>query len=134
MSIHERDVMRTLLLVAVLALLSPLASAQAGEAYYLVMFGSQRTPTNPNYSHTWATFAKVCWAGDGPCLDDATLEAHTISWLPVNQKVRINALLPEPGHNFDLPTTLVWANATNQRTSVWGPYPIEPQLYARALA
>jgi hypothetical protein len=110
------------------------ASAQAGEEYYLLMFGSQRVPANPNYSHTLATFVKATWLGDGPCPVNPTLEAHTISWLPANLKIRTNALLPECGHNFDLHQSLDFAYATDQRVSLWGPYRIHPELYHRALA
>ena len=53
--------------------------------------GSQRTPTNPNYTHTWATFVRASWPGDGPCPENAVLEDLTISWLPVSGQVRVNA-------------------------------------------
>jgi hypothetical protein len=97
------------------------------------MFGSQRVPANPNYSHSFATFVKVTCPEGGPNPREQRLEAHTISWLPANLKVRVNALLPESGHNFDLPETLDFANSTCQRVSMWGPYPIDPELYCRAL-
>ena len=120
---------------ALLLLLSaPFTSgANAGEEYFLLMYGSQRTSNNPNYSHTFATFVKVIWVGPGPCPPNAAIESHTISWLPENLKVRIGALLPECGHNFDLHTTLAFAYASDTRVSVWGPYPIEPNLYYAAL-
>lgn len=102
--------------------------AHATDQYFLLMFGSQRTPVNPNYSHTFATFVKVKSAPQA-----SISETHTVSWLPANMKVRIGALLPEPGHNFDLHTTLAMANATQQRVSLWGPYPIHPEAYDRAL-
>lgn len=110
--------------------------ATAGEAYYTLMFGSQTVPSNPNYSHSWATFVRVCWDGDGPCplkAEKVKIEAHTISWLPANMKVRVNALFPECGYNFDLPQTLDFANGTCQRVSMWGPYPICPDLFHRAM-
>ena len=119
--------------IAVLLFLNGIANVQAGENYYLAMFGSQRVPSNPNYSHSWATFIKVSWDGDGPCPADARLESHTISWLPANMKVRIGALFPEAGHNFDLHTTMDSAYSTCQRVSMWGPYPICEELYCRAL-
>lgn len=108
--------------------------AHAGEDYFLLMFGSQRVPANPNYSHTFATFVRGSWPGDGPCQGNMQLEAHTISWLPANLKVRTGALLPECGHNFDLPESLDFAYRTDQRVSLWGPYRIHPELYHRALA
>ena len=39
--------------------------AHAGEDYYLLMFASQRIPNNPNYAHTFATFVRATWEGDG---------------------------------------------------------------------
>ena len=66
---------------ALLPLFSP--TAQAGEAYYLLMFGAQRTPNvNPNYTHSFAVFVKACWPGDGPCPTNPAIEHHIISWLP----------------------------------------------------
>ncbi len=109
-------------------------SARAGEAYYVFMFGSQRTPNNPNYSHTWATFVRVTWPGDGPLCGPAHFEAHTISWLPANGVVRINALLPECGRNFGLHETIRHSLDNCERVSLWGPFPIEGCLFRRALA
>jgi hypothetical protein len=118
--------------VLVLFAFTPLANG--GEDYFLVMFGSQTVPANPDHSHTWATFVRVTWEGNGPCPVDAKLEAHTISWLPATMIVRINAFLPESGHNFNLMETLDFAYGTCQRVSMWGPYRICPQLYERALS
>ena len=120
---------RKTLVLPILILLAFAANAAADE-YYLLMFGSQRVPANPNYAHTFATFVKVCQTG--PAKKTIT-EAHTISWLPANLKIRIGALLPEDGHNFGLHETLKFAGSTKQRVSLWGPYPIEPELYERAL-
>jgi hypothetical protein len=118
----------------ILFFMSVSQTAQAGEEYYLLMFGSQRVPANPNYSHTFTTFVRATWAGDSPCPVNPVLEIHTISWLPANLKIRTGALSPECGHNFDLHETLDVANATRQRVSLWGPYRIQPELYERALA
>jgi hypothetical protein len=106
-------------------------AATAGEAYFLLVFGSQRIPNDPNYSHSYATFVRVAGEGPDPCA--YVVEPHTISWFPANLKVRINALFPEPGHNFDLHTSLRHACANGERTSVWGPYVIDRDLYCRAL-
>jgi hypothetical protein len=119
-------------LAGALALAAPPA-ARAGEAYYLLMFGSQRIPNNPNYAHSFATFVRVRWAGNGPCCTPFLLESHTISWLPANLKIRVNALLPECGKNFDPHTTLRYVLGNKERVSLWGPYPIEKCLYDRAL-
>jgi hypothetical protein len=117
--------------LAVLLTLASVGTARADEAYFLLVFGSQRTPPNPDYSHSFATFVKV--TGEGPCLENPCLEAHTISWLPANLMVRTCALLPECGHNFDLHPTLRYVFDSQERVSVWGPYRIEPELYCRAL-
>ena len=85
--------------------------------YFLLMFGSQRVPPNPNYSHTFATFVKVGWDGDGPCPKDARLRADTISWLPTKLKIRVNALRPEPGANLALSASLFVLTLIRQSAS-----------------
>lgn len=103
-------------------------AAPADEFYFLAMFGSQRIPNNPNYSHTFATFVRA--GGDGPCPKAFTVEeTFTISWLPANTVVRTGALLPECGHNFTLPETLDIALGDQERVSLWGPYRIDEALY-----
>ena len=108
-------------------------NARGGEEFYVLMFGSQRIPNNPNYAHTFATFVRVCWDGPGPCPKNAQLESHTISWMPANLQPRVMALLPECGTNLDLQASLDLVYTTQQRLSMWGPYPIEPDLYDRAI-
>jgi hypothetical protein len=71
------------------------STAHAGDDFFLLMFGSQRTPSDPNYAHSFATFVRASWPGDGPCPAGAVLEATTISWLPRNGVVRTCALHPE---------------------------------------
>lgn len=109
------------------------APARAGEDFYLLMFSAQRTPNDPDYSHSWASFVRVTWPGNGPCPGNPTLEVHTISWLPANLAVRILAIVPERGRNFDLNTTIRFHLDQQARVSMWGPYRIEPDLYCRAL-
>jgi hypothetical protein len=121
------------LAAAFVLLLASARGAHAGEAFYLLMFGSQRTPANPSYSHTWATFVRATWEGDGPCPHNPTIEEHTMSWLPETMVVRLWALLPECGALFELHTTIHWALDTQQRISMWGPYQIEPDLYYKAM-
>lgn len=118
--------------LALFALGQP-APAAAGEAYYVIMYAYQRIPNNPNYSHTWATFARATWPGDGPPCGKVTLEAYTISWLPVNGVVRTYALLPECGKNWDLHSTLKLGLDDGARLSLWGPYQTNADLYYRAL-
>lgn len=121
-----------LVLVALVLLLAA-GRARAGEAWYLLMFGAQRVPNNPNYSHTWATFVRACWAGDGPGPAAPRLEAHTISWMPRTMVVRTLALRPECGGNYDVHATVRWCLGNDMRVSLWGAYQIDPELYDRAL-
>ncbi len=119
------------LLAAALLLPAGASRVAAHDAYFLLMFASQQTPPYPNHSHTFATFVRVRYDGAQPC--HPVMEAYTISWLPANLKIRDAALLPEPGHNFGLLESLQVAAEDHQRTSLWGPYQIDPDLYNRAL-
>jgi hypothetical protein len=118
------------LAAAVLALV-PASKAQAGEAHYLMVFGSQRIPNEPAYSHSFATFVRACWPGNGPCPERPKLEAYTISWLPRALPLRLYVLEPECGRNYGLDETIQYALASCERVSMWGPYQIEPELYGR---
>src|SRR5947208_13930582 len=100
---------RFLALAAIVILCISANGATASDEYFMLMFGSQRVPANPNYSHTSATFVKVSWPVAGA---PGRLSAATVSWLPANLKIRTSALLPEPGQNFDLPTSLAVAYRT----------------------
>lgn len=113
-----------------LALAGP---ARGGEAHYLLMFGAQRIPNNPNYAHSWAAFVKASWDGDGPPTGPARLEAHMISWLPADGVIRSFTLRAEPGRNYGLHETFDFVLGHGERVSLWGPYPIHPELYRRAL-
>lgn len=122
----------SLLAAAFILLLSPVVG-RAGDTYYLIVFGSQRIPNNPNYSHSFATFVRSS-CPDAPSGRAATaLESHTISWLPATGEVRTLALTPECGRNFGLDETLALALNNKERVSLWGPYEIQPELYYRAL-
>lgn len=111
----------------------PAGGANAGEAYYMLMFGSQRVPANPDYSHTYATFVRATWDGDGPCPNNPTIEAHTISWLPRTLVVKTRKLRPECGVNLGLKETMEYALDNGERVSLWGPYRVEPELFYLAL-
>jgi hypothetical protein len=102
------------LAVACSLLLAP--AARAGECYYLLMF---------------ATFVRATWP-EGCRNPPVKLESITISWLPENLKVRTLALCPEPGVNLGLHPTVKYALANDERVSMWGPYQVEPELYALA--
>jgi hypothetical protein len=107
--------------------------ARGGEDFYLLMFAAQRTPNDPDFSHSWASFVRVSWTGNGPCPHNPVLEVRTISWLPANLAVRTFAIAPERGRNFDLETTIRFHLDVQARVSMWGPYRIEPDLYCRAV-
>lgn len=125
--------MKRLASLTALLLLACPGKVRAGEDYYLLMFGAQSVPANPNYAHSFATFVRASWEGDGPCPQNPCIEAHTISWLPATMVVRTHALFPECGRNFDLHTTIRWCQDNCMRVSLWGPYRICPDLYYLAL-
>jgi hypothetical protein len=104
--------------------------ARAEETYYVMVFGSQQTPPRPKYSHSFAIFVKATRAAANQCW---ALEAHTISWMPASMELRSWAFLPEQGRSVDPYTTFNWVLSTEQRTSMWGPYQVHPDLYDRAV-
>src|SRR6059036_1799459 len=79
-----------------------LVAAGPHEEYYLLMFGSQRVPADPRYSHSFAEFVKVTDCGSGP----PVLCHHQVSWLPQSLDIRLFTLFPEPGVNLGLHATL----------------------------
>lgn len=120
---------RTLVLAGVAALFAAASPCQAQERFYVMVFGSQRTPPNPAYSHSFAVFVKeTCLVGG-----QRHLEHITISWLPSTMVVRLNALCPESGTNFDIHTTFQWAYNSCQRVSMWGPYETCPEFWCQAV-
>jgi hypothetical protein len=92
--------------------------------YYMCVFAYQTEPRRPQFSHTFATFVKS---------DGDSFEAHTISWLPQSQAIRVLRRFSEPGANFGLMETLEIAAGVGARVYEWGPFEIEPELYQRAL-
>jgi hypothetical protein len=119
-------------LLGLLVLLNGAAAAgHAEELYFVVVFGAQRVPNIPKYSHSFATFIQA--AGSGPSPENYALESHTISWLPDTLDIRVLRLVPEPGRNLDLRTTLQVVRSMGERVSMWGPYQIRRELYERAL-
>src|SRR5262249_16562901 len=113
-----------------LAVLAP--PAPAGEAHFVLVFGSERPFMQLRYAHSFATFVRV--VGDLGRPDACYVEAFTISWLPQDGHIRPFALLPECGRNFGLEETLRLVQAEGERVAVWGPYQIVPELYQLALA
>ena len=106
--------------------------AVAEDRYFLLMFGSQRSIFEGSHNHTFATFVRTRTDPTRP--DKTTLEAHTLSWLPENARVRGFALFPERGRNFDLHETLRLVLDDGQHVSLWGPFEIRCELYEAALA
>lgn len=122
------------LLILIAALIATPSTLCAGEDFFLIMFGSQRVPSEARYSHTFASFVRATWEGDCPCPFNATLEEHTISWLPCSGEVRPWAVHPEIGRNFGLHETIRWCIARDMRISIWGAYRIDRELHDRAIA
>jgi hypothetical protein len=104
----------------------------AGELYFVMVFGSERTNHRARTAHTFATFVKA--TGQGPALDQYQLEVVTLSWVPETEQVRILRLCSERGVNYDLRQSLDWAERQGANISMWGPYQIDPELYRRAQA
>ncbi len=100
-------------------------------AYFMVIFAQDSDSHDPVLSHTFATFIKT--TGNGPDKDKYQVEKQTISWLPASLDIRLLRLFPERGTNLGLDETLRWARSRNSRISMWGPYPIQKELYQRAL-
>jgi hypothetical protein len=115
------------------ALLAGLPSpGQAGEAYYLCVFGIQRPLLNrAKFTHTFGVFVKSSQPDGSP--GPQALETITISWLPATLDIHMLQRDPEPGILLDLPGTLYWAYCNRARVTLWGPYQIDPELYRRAV-
>jgi hypothetical protein len=90
---------------------------------YMSVFAYETTPRAPQTAHTFATFIKH---------DGAALSAHTISWFPQSNAIRL-LKPPEPGVNLTMERTIENANAVHAQVHEWGPYRIKPELYERAL-
>jgi hypothetical protein len=121
------------LLFAGVFILSLTGSGRAGEDYFMLMFSAQRTPNEPDYSHSFATFVRVTWPDSCPWPGFFRYDPQTISWLPANRDVRCLAICPETGCNFDLHTTIKTCLDNGSRVTMWGPYRIQPELYHRAM-
>jgi hypothetical protein len=114
-----------------LTLLALAAPARAGEFYYSMVFGSQSSPKQLRYTHTWAVFIKATGEGTDP--NNYTLEYRTISWLPRTLEVRVWNPIPEPGVNLDLYATLAAMYANGESVTMWGPFIMNQEIYDRAL-
>jgi hypothetical protein len=103
-------------------------AAPPGERYFILIFGSQSTPKEAKYTHSWATVVKVAGC-DGPGAH--VVEEHTISWLPATLDVRALSFRVEPGANLGLHVTIEEVLRNEERVSLWGPYEVGPGLFYR---
>lgn len=106
-------------------------SAHGAEFYYMLVFGYENDPKQFRYSHSFATFVKATGEGTDPA--GYALTVHTISWVPRNLDVRIVRLKPEPGLNLDLDRTMQLAAHEHASVTMWGPYRITPEIYAKSV-
>ena len=108
-----------------------IGTARAEEAYYVMIFGSQSSPKELRYTHTWATFVRAI--GEGPDPSTYALQVHTISWLPQTLEVKVWRPWPEPGVNLDLYQTLQAVYGHKESVTMWGPFVIRKEGYDRSL-
>jgi hypothetical protein len=122
----------------------------SGEKYYAFILGYENQTTShlsandSAYSHTFATYVRArVVAGEAPSI----LDRVDISWLPAafSGTVCVDAFHvscpPEEGHNYELAETLGFARTMRDaqdgspvpyRLAAWGPYAVQPDLFARA--
>jgi len=101
------------------------APVRAGEKCFLFVFAAQAEPVKPASSHSFVTLIRA--KGDGQDMRAWDLQEYTISWLP--ETGNIQALgRPAPGRNYDLASTLRWADRYGARITMWGPYEVDPEL------
>jgi hypothetical protein len=105
-------------------------AAGADDAYYVIVFGSQRPIFfEANHTHSFALFVRAASDKGGT---PHVRETLPISWMPQAMELHVCRLCPEPGFNLDIPATLDWAYSDGQRVSRWGPFAVEKELYDRA--
>ncbi len=111
-----RGGVRLSVLAALALLAGPPSTTRAGEAYYVMVFGSESHPKQLRYTHTWATFIKAT----GECSDPNAyaLEYNTISWLPATLEVKVLRPWPEPGVNLNLYQTLRAVHANGESVTM----------------
>ncbi len=93
------------------------------DRYFVLVFASQSSPRIPRYTHTFATLIRIP-ERKAP-QEPFCLQVFTISWLPESMEICPWRLLPEPGVNVDLISTLEWAFQSDQRVVMWGPYEVK---------
>lgn len=97
-----------------------------GEQLHFLLFTSQNALKMPRATHTWAVMVRS--------VDGRIIDAQTISWLPVDLKIKPLNLFVEAGGNFPLDFTLGRMRQEHERISLWGPYEAAPELYQRFVA
>lgn len=126
---RPRSAWRLLGVLLALSLTAGLAPAE--EYHFAMVFGSQTSPKQLRYTHTWATFVKA--VGQGPDLRTYTLQVNTISWLPQSLEVHVWRPWPEPGVNLDLYQTLAAVYANRESVTMWGPFVVEKEIFDRSV-
>jgi len=96
------------------------------DRYYMLIFASQGQPVVPSTSHTFAVFVKA--SGER----DEDIESHCISWMPRDLLIETLRPMPVTGKNLTLEESLKYARSIDARITLWGPFPIKPELYAMA--
>lgn len=110
--------------------LTPQIFAETAESYFVIVYGYQDSFHVADNSHTFATFVHTTQSlPNGEVLN---FEEKTISWLPLNARVRVLALLPERGRNFGLKETIEIAAHNQFFIKRWGPARISEDLYRKA--
>jgi hypothetical protein len=99
--------------------------------YYMIVLSAQAEPNIVRKSHTFAVFAQV--SGQSGTTAAPSIQAQCISWMPRGLNIRPLLVDPVPGVNLDLMSTIRWANSVQARIELWGPYPIEKELYEKAV-
>jgi hypothetical protein len=105
--------------------------APPNERYYAVIFGSQKVAyLRPDLTHTWMVAIKATCS---PGCPEPQLEVHQISWLPATLEIHPLRFWVEPPVNLGLHETIRWAQESDQKVAMWGPYEVQPRAYRRFL-
>lgn len=106
----------------------PAADRPTRTCHYVVVFGGQRDILRPPTAHVWATYVRAVTQPNGTI----TVDPVTISWLPVDGRVRPLSWKPEPGRNYSLEETFAYMCGSRQRIAIWGPYEISECRFQQA--
>ena len=132
MTLIKRAASRFIILGAAVLLVNVFqAEARADDSYYMIVYSAHRTPNDPRFTHTFATFVKA--NGEGTDKTKDKIEQHTISWIAKTKEIVVARARPEPGVNLSLKQSLDLAASVDEKVSMWGPFEIKKELYERAL-